>query len=407
MATYIELDLVTDADALLEIGVDYMEGAIPGFVARSGNVETVLLEASSQVNAEVVEQAAVVPPVLMAYLGGSLFGVPIREATTATGTATITFAPDASAVMVAAGSLIAVPNPTGSSFAFETVQDVVAPAGGGNVAVGISAVEAGADANGCFGPSELIDVIDGVDAVMVAAATAGGTDQETADDYLDRLTDTLTILAPRPILPGDFAVMARGVPGVGRALAIDLYQPGTNDNVGGLLVEGAPVLAGPGASPVERCNSTAIVTDDGSAPSQALMHTVWQTLDAAREVNFLNYVIPPTYSTIDVRATVVAFRGFLAADVQANAETEMAGWLDPSTWGSAGTTGDPSDWTVDTSVRLYEAIDFLNRAMGLHYVISVELRKDGGAWVSADIALTGAAPLPRLGVATITVQPAP
>jgi hypothetical protein len=34
MADYIELPLVDDPDALLEVGVDYLEAAIVGFVSR-------------------------------------------------------------------------------------------------------------------------------------------------------------------------------------------------------------------------------------------------------------------------------------------------------------------------------------------------------------------------------------
>ena len=420
MAQYVELDLITDPDALLEIGVDYMEGALAGFVARPGNVETILLEASSQVEAEVVAQAALVDPIIFAYFGSSLVGLPIREATPSTGQATITFAADTDAVMVAAGSLIAVPHPTGSSYAFGTDQDVVAPAGGGAVGVGISSVTDGADANGCFGVSELVDVIDGVDSVVVSGATSGGTDQESDTDYLDRLADTFTILAPRPILPQDFATMARQVPGVGRALAIDLYQPGTNDNVaagqpgGPLNVEGTPVLAGAGASGVARCTSVVITADGGAAPSQTLMHTTWAVLDGAREVNFLAYVIPPRYASVGVQATVRAWRGYLAADVLANALAQLQAWLDPNSWGSSGAT-DSTDWTVDTTVRISEAVDYLNRAAGVHWVdlSTVKLRLNGGAWQATDLVLPGTAPLPTLDPitagppSTITVQPGP
>jgi uncharacterized phage protein gp47/JayE len=63
--------------------------------------------------------------------------------------------------------------------------------------------------------------------VTLDAPTAGGVDAESDADYLDRLHELLTLLAPRPILPNDFAVLARTVAGVGRATAIDLYNPTT------------------------------------------------------------------------------------------------------------------------------------------------------------------------------------
>jgi hypothetical protein len=117
----------------------------------------------------------------------------------------------------------------------------------------------------------MLDVIDGVETVTMAAAATGGTDEEEADDYLDRLADALSILAPRPILPQDFATLARQIPGVGRAVALDLYQPGTNDNIaagqpgGPLTVEGTPVNAGAGITPVAKCVTVAITAEGGTA----------------------------------------------------------------------------------------------------------------------------------------------
>lgn len=396
MADYLELPLTTDADALLEIGVDYLEGALVGFTARPGNVETVLLESASQIAAEVVAQAAEVPPIIYAGAGGALYGIPRREAVAATGQATLTFAADTPAVLVGEGSLLSVPHPSGDAFAFETDADALSPEGGGDVLVGIRALEPGADANGCFGQAEPVDIIDGLQTVYVAS-TSGGQDEEDEDAYLDRLTEALTIYAPRPIIAEDWATLARQVDGVGRALALDLFQP--PPSLGGY---GQPRGPEPdGAEGVERCVTVAITAEDGGPPSDALMQRVWQLLDAAREVNFLEYVVPPTFTTVDVRATVMALPGYLAADVEADAEAQLQAWLDPTIDTGTGTS---TDWVQDTSARLYEAVDYLNRANGVHYVVSVELREAGGAWAAADVPLTGAAPLPLPGALDVTVQ---
>jgi hypothetical protein len=407
MADYVALPLVDDPDALLEIGVDYIEAAIDGFVARPGNVETVLLEAQSQIAAEVVQQAELVPPLAFAYLGQSLFGIPPQAAVPASSSATVTWAADTPASMIAAQSLLSVPHPSGASILFTFDADVVAIPGGGDVLVGMTALESGADANGAFGAGELVDVVDGVASVYVDGA-GGGVDAETDEAYLDRLSSALTLLAPRPILPVDFATFALQTPGVGRAFAIDLYKPGTNDNIaagqpgGPLNVEGAPVSAGAGVSPVERCVTTVITASAGQPPTQALMNSTWLALDGAREVNFLAYVIAPRYTTIDVRATVKAFPGYTPADVKASAQAMLKRWLDPGYFGTAGTSGDV--WASDTFARIYEAVDYLNRADGVYYVVSVQLRVAGGAWSSNDVALPGVAALPLAGDLTdITV----
>lgn len=402
MAEYQELALVDDPDALLEVGIDYMESSIEGFQARPGNVETILLEANSQIGAEIVAQAAQVPPLAFAYLGESLFGIPINEAVAATTMATITWAVDTPAVMIPAESMISVPHPSGEAVVFTTDDDVVAIDGGGDVVVALTALEAGSEANGAFGDAELIDIVEGVASIVVSEAS-GGVDEESESDYLDRLADALTLLAPRPILPQDFATMARQVPGVGRATAIDLYQPGTSDGPPGPV--GAPLAGVNGVHNVPRCVTVAITAEEGQPPPLELMQSVWALLDARREVNFLEYVITPKYTTIDVQATVRAFPGYTRADVEAAAREMASAWLSPASFGQPTATGGNDDlWVADTAVRLYEAVDWLNRAAGVSYVESVQLRKQGGAFAAADVALTGVAALPLAGAITITVK---
>jgi hypothetical protein len=403
VAEYQELALVDDPDALLEVGVDYMESSIDGFRARPGNVETILLEANSQIGAEIVAQAAQVPPLAFAYLGESLFGIAINDAVAATATATITWAADAPAVMLAAESMISVAHPSGEALVFTTDDDVVAIEGGGQNSVGVTALEAGSAANGAFGVAELIDIVEGVESIVVSTAS-GGVDEESESDYLDRLADALTLLAPRPILPRDFATMARQVPGVGRATAIDLYQPGVNDGPPGPVGEPLSPNAD-GETGVPRCVTVAITAEQGQPPALELMQSVWALLDARREVNFLAYAISAKYTTVDVQATVVAFPGYTRADVEASAIAMVQAWLNPDAFGQPTATSEASDlWVADTTVRLYEAVDWINRAVGVSYVESVQLRKQGDAFAAADVELDGVVALPLAGAITITVK---
>lgn len=64
MAEYVELPLIDDADALVELGIDYLQQTVDGYTSRPGNVETILLEANGQIGAEVVAQASVVAPII-------------------------------------------------------------------------------------------------------------------------------------------------------------------------------------------------------------------------------------------------------------------------------------------------------------------------------------------------------
>jgi hypothetical protein len=117
-------------------------------------------------------------------------------------------------------------------------------------------------------------------------------------------------------------------------------------------------------------------------------------------------VIPPVYTSIDVQATVVAYSGYVLATVEDAAEEMLRMWLDPDAWGSE-TVGESQSWATDTKARIYEAVDYLNRADGVHYVVSVQLRKHGDAvWSNADIILPGTIPLPIVGDITVTAQAA-
>jgi len=409
MAEYVDLELIVDADALARIGIEYMEQTIDGWTSRPGNVETVLIEGDAQIAAEVLDQASPVPPAVYATIGETIYRIARRQPLPAVATAVFTFAADTPPVMVDAFTQLMVPNPSGDTQVFLTDADLIAPEGGGQLTVGVTAQEPGAAANGSFGDSELVTDIDGVDSVVVSTAQ-GGADEEDIDAYLDRLTSLLTLLSPRPILPQDHATLASQVPGVGRAVAIDLYMPAAaEDPVGDT---DAPEYNPAGGTNIPRCTTVAITAADGQPADTALRQQVYQTLDSQREVNFLNYVIDATYTMIDVQATVVCFPGFLPADVAQAAEDMVRHWLDPAQWGLMPGAGATTDWAMDTKARIFEAVDFLNRANGVFYVTDVQLRgyPEGttpGAWQTTDVDLPGAAPLPMPGEITVTALPLP
>jgi len=400
---YDDLDLTLDAGTLAQTGIDHLEEQIPGWIASPANIETVLIEGIGQIAAELAESATIAPPEAMALMGQTIFGIPMQPGIEATGAATITFAVTTPAVTIPEGTEITVPSPGGEDILFVTDRDISAPAGGGSFPIMVIASEPGEDGNGCFGEGDMVEVVDGLETILVDP-TDGGADPETPEDYLNRLTNLLSTLAPRPIIPRDFAIMASLVPGVGRVAVIDLYQPGTNDNQAPLVIEGTPVLAGAGASNVARCVSIIVTGEDGAAPSQSLMHSVWLALDAQREVNFQVYVVPPKYTTIDLIATVVAYPNFALADVKANAEATIAGWLSPLGWGAPGGLADDPLYIGDNKIRIYEAVDYLNRAAGVWYVSTVQTRVSGGSYAGTDLTLPGIAPLPLPGIITVTVN---
>ena len=168
-----------------------------------------------------------------------------------------------------------------------------------------------------------------------------------------------------------------------------------------------PEYTGAAQVGVPRATTVVICGENGIAPDVGLMQQVFELLDSQREVNFVNYVIAPTYTTIDVQATVVCFPGQLPADVQAYAETAVRVWLDAATWGTVPGAGMQRGWAIDDHVRLYEAVQELANAQGVFYVQDVQLRVTGGTYAAADVPLPGTAPLPVCGLVEITAIPAP
>lgn len=399
---YIQLPLIGDVDTLTQVGTDYLTSSMgPNWVMRPANPETVLIEGSGQIAAELLDQAATVPPEAFAYIGISIYNIPMYAGARAVMAATITFDDNAAPARVPQDSEISVPHPSGDGFIFTTDRDADAPVGGGDVVVNLVALDVGAEPNGAGGSSDLVDVVGGVTSIVANLAT-GGVDAEDVSTYLNRLTRTLT-MPRRPVRPDDFVTLALDVTGVGKASVFNLYYPGTTARDAGMAIGSyarwtplpAPAAA---ANDVARCTTVAITDVDGGLPSDALMAAVLASMEASREVTFLSFVVKPTFTSIDVQTHIVPYSDVTQADAEAAAEDMIRTWL-PEAWNTNPGVTD-NVWNADTKVRLYEAVDYLNRATGVWYVENVKLKltsESAASWVAADIVLPGVAPIPTAG----------
>lgn len=391
MSPYIEVPIETEPVDLAEEAFGYIEEQVPGWLPSPGNLEAWLIEALSQTASELRELTALVPDAIFQYFGTSILGLPPHAATQATGTTTWT-AVDNAGYTVDAGTLVGITPPASDdTYAFEVIEDFAIAAGSTSTAgVVVQAIEAGADASGITGTVEMLDPLDFISTVALNVPTSGGTDAEEIDAYLDRLSDLATLLAPRPILPQDFAVMAqRQFPEVGRAVAIDLYDPGP-----------PPVTNKP------RCTTVVVVGPDGQPVSSTVKADVDAYLEARREVNFLVFVADPTYTTIDVTFDVTAYPGYVTSEVQALVIEALTTYLSPGGWGLPP-YGDLSaqSWINETKVRYLEVAEMINRTDGVHFINTLTIRQAGGTMGTTDITLTGVAPLPQPGAIAGTVQP--
>lgn len=370
--SYIELPVTTDVDKLTADALDRIAAHFPPgeWAPEEGHLEVWLVEVLARMVHDAALVAAKVPVAIFRYFG-TLVGVTPINAVPATVSTTWTMVNNAG-YTVPAGTVVAFRVATGL-VAFTVVADIVVPTGQTATAAGavqLSALDPGAAANG-INPQNLVlvDALAFVATVTSTTVTAGGADAETDGVYLDRLVEELRLLTPRPILPDDFAVLARRVPLVQRTVAIDGYNPanGTSNN--------------------ERMVAVAAHDAAGNPLTAAVRDRVIATLAAQREVNFVVHVIEPTYTVLAVTFDAVAVRDADPLAVRNAAVAAVIAYLDPARW--AGGDERLRQWRLTSVVRYLEVAAVLDRVQGLDYLTALSV--NGG---TANVALAGVAPLP-------------
>lgn len=387
---YISVPIDTDPQDILNDAYSFIQNVIPGWTPSDGHLDVWLLQSVASVASESRDVASEVTRSIFRWYGAYLIGLPPIDATAATSETTWTMI-DSGGYTVPGGTQVAITDDYGNVIPFETMDDITVFPGSNVTAVGavnIIASAPGADGNaiGTAGSNiELLDPLTFVDHIVLEAVTSGGQDAETDDDYLNRLSSTLQMLAPRPILPEDFSVFARNIPGVWRATTLDGYNPTT------------ATYNNP------RTVSIAVIDQDGNACSTSVKNAVLADLEARREVNFQIYVIDPTYTTIKVTATIQALSGWDITSVQADIEAALNSYLSPATWGT--TQLDQRAWVNNVNIRYLEISTVINNVNGVDYIASLTIGAGAGAMGTADLVMSGVAPLPQPGTMTITVTP--
>lgn len=388
-STYIDLAIDTDPQDIFDDFVSYMQSVIPGWNPGVGNLDTWLAMAISLAAAETRDVASSVPKSIFRYFGATLINLPPINATPAT-VLTDWTVQDTAGYLIPAGTQVAIAATGDVSYAFETLADTtIAPGGSTATGVVVQAVTPGAASSslGSIGGTvQLLDPLSYVTAITQEQITSGGLDAETDDVYLTRLAKFLQLLAPRPILPSDFAEFARNIAGVQRATAIDGYDPASG-----------------GSFNNARTIAIAAVDSNGLAVSSSVKTAMQADLQSRREVNFIVNVIDPTVNLIDVTYQVQSDPGQDTTALVAAINAALTAYLSPVTWG-AGT--DPNSWTNNLIVRYLEIATLINNVPGVSYITTTssnyDLRIDihGGSLARTDITLTGVAPLPTANILT-------
>jgi hypothetical protein len=329
--SFVSVDFVTDSDTLADDAVDYLRAAMPGWEPADGNLEVWILQAVARQVAELTAVAADVPAAIFRQFGTQLVGLAPQAGARATLTSFWT-ARDNLGYTIPAGTQVAYRVTGDDLIVFEVVGDTIITPGATTLSgVALQATDVGTAWNAVpTGPLELVDALSWVESVAASAVSAGGLDAETDDAYLDRLADDLRLLTPRPILPDDFATLARNVTGVYRALAINGYDPGT-DEVQQVAITGSPT------------GGTFTLTYSGQTTAGIAWNAAASAVQSALEAlsNIAVGDVAVTGGPLPGTPVLVEFTGALASTNVAQMTTSGASLTGGSTPASAVTTVTP------------------------------------------------------------------
>ncbi|MCB9377080.1 MAG: baseplate J/gp47 family protein [Microthrixaceae bacterium] len=370
------LPLETDPDAVTARILAGLAARMPGWTAYEGAPEVALAEEVGRETALLAARFVELVDLAVAGIGATVYGLPPIVATPATLLVDVTVT--APGDVIPDGLTVIGTTIDGHRVAYQlaaalTANDTVQQ-------VTMTAIEPGANGNGI--PAGQLLVVSTATASVVsataAAGSAGGGDAETLTGYLDRLVDHLAVLRPGGVTGTDLALLAKSVPGVHRALGLDLHDP-----------------AMPGIHAPRTATVYALDTAGQPVPDSTKA-VVRAELEAVRELNFRPIIADPPTTVVDVAVRVAPELGATPTAAQAAAETAIRAWLSPATW--ATSPGQPRSWIRVPVVRYLELATVISSAPGVGFITGLTL--NGAA---ADVPLADPVGLPKPG--TITVGP--
>jgi hypothetical protein len=452
---YISLPVIVDPNQLLRAVFANIQAQIPGWTPQEGQLDVAILEEAALMMSTCAAVASQVPVTIFEFYG-QLVGINPILGVKATVPATFTMIDDAGYI-ITAGTVVAYPLSGNTQVLFTVQQTVVIPEGETTADVILVCEVVGSFANGLPALAcQLTSTFSQVATVATTGAVSGGVDAETQTAYINRLSTELQLLAPRPILPQDFAELATNVPGVFRALAIDGLNPGrtitdgvttaTNPDISsatagfvsaldvGRLVDASGITPGTSIDTVtdsndavlsadatvtatgvtmtfedltgqERCVTVSGLDIHGNALTDDINAQMQAYLQAKREVNFIVGTVFPTKTAVDVSVTCDAIPGADLPTVQAAISAALTNFLSPATWGGGNQV--PPIWSPTSgTVRFLDIANAILSTPGVLYIaagdLSIALAGDG--LDVNDLTLPGDAPLPTAGSFTIVVN---
>jgi len=357
----ITVPIKTDPADLEAIGFDYMESAVPGWNRARGDQSSQIIAGCARIIAEGRDTASDVPTSIIRYIGRWVDGLAAINATSAQTTATVT-ALDNAGYAIPEGTRFLIHRTGDEGEVFLATSTVTIPVGSTTTAagaLGLVAETPGAAGSGIAITAEVepAEALSWIATVALTAATTGGIDGETDDEYLARWVALRELAHTSPTRAADSAALLLAtVSGIDRALALDGYDPvaGTSNN--------------------EKYVTVAVADANGEPVAGAVKTAAQTLLESKRLLNSVAPVIDASYTTIDVAAAFTVHTGFDPDGVEVAALAALASYLSPATFSTPYNADEPS-WVLKTHVRYLEVAAVLDRVEGLDEITSLTLAR--------------------------------
>lgn len=372
LGSYVDLRLFDVPDqALIDAMIAYYGIVNPGWLAREGNTEVLLMETLALGIAEAVAAinrlpGAVVEAILQLADVRKDYGAP------ATATATITLA-DGLGYTIPTGTRFYLPLTTGTVVFLSEAPDVTVPAGETEAAVNLISETNTGKANGVQAPTRLVlgDQLYMVQSVALASTVTAGRDPETDTQWRDRGVARFQRFSDALTVPRHFNAAVDEDARIGRVITIDLW-------------DGSVVTPGdPGDDPGHV--TVAVLGIDGAAVTQPVLDELEAMTEELAAAMLDVHVLNAEVDTIDIVAVVHVKTGSAEATVLTTAQTVLREYIDPLSW------------AADEPIRHNELVSVLDQAPGVDYVVSITADGSG-----SDVALSSPRALPVAGTVTIT-----
>lgn len=228
MPNYIFEPVENDPEAIFQEFQQFMQSQYPSWEPSPAQLDVLMARFFSLKIALTADMVARVMRKIYMWFGATVVNLPPLLAEEAT--VSVAFvASDTLGHTIPAGADLGFRDSAGDLHLFSTDVDITIPVGNSTITGTATAIDAGEQSNNLTGLAEMVNQFDWLISATAAGPSGGGVNEEDEETYLNRLTTNFGLMAPRPILGPDFALISRNVAGIWRAIGLDNFLPGTNE----------------------------------------------------------------------------------------------------------------------------------------------------------------------------------